>query len=86
MEDYSIDMSLFFCSLCVYVVCVCMYVCIYLCVEIFFIVCQQTLWPMHTPQAVSTAVELLNSGPACSDYSTTHTHTHTHTHTLKVVF
>lgn len=79
-------MSLFF-SLFLLFVLVCA-VCVYLCVEFFFffLLCaRKPFWPLHTPQAVSTAVELLNSGPACSDYSTTqpkYTHKNKHTHTL----
>lgn len=53
-------------------VCVC--VCLSVCVYISLLCASKPFWPLCTPQAVSTALELLNSGPACSDCSTIHKH------------
>lgn len=60
--------ELVFCSLCLYVLWVCIFVC-----GDFLLCASRPFWPLRTPQAVSTAVELLNSGPACSDSTYTHT-------------
>lgn len=61
--------ELVFCSPCLHVL---LWLCIFVCRH-FLLSASRLLWPLHTPQAVSTAVELLKSGPACSDSSCTHT-------------
>lgn len=57
-----------------FVVVLCACVCLCVCGD-FLLCARKPFWPLRTPQAVSTAVELLNSGPACSDYTNTRTHT-----------
>lgn len=58
-------MFLFFVTLCVH------------CVlrSIFLLSASKPFWPLHTLQAVSTALELLKSGPAYCDCFTQHTDT-----------
>lgn len=66
----------FFFVLCTCAICLCLRVpeCVCVCVYISLLCASKPFWPLCTPQAVSTALELVNSGPACSDCSTIHKH------------